>query len=164
MWETCLAAWKVGPSCPQYCDSQYELFGASYVEDELGIMSVKSGPIKLVWLSRISGMLSFLGASYILYDVLSSRKNRRTVYHQLVFGMALFDIVSGVIFATLPMWKDQVIELAHEVHGARGTEFTCKLQGFFVQLGFTSVFYNLSLTVYYLLVIVYGWGDFRVKR
>lgn len=37
-------------------------------------------------------------------------------------------------------------------------------QGFFVQLGLTSVFYNLLLSIYYKLTIVNGWREERLKR
>jgi hypothetical protein len=45
-----------------------------------------------------------------------------------------------------------------------GNDRTCNLQGFFTQFGITSSFYNASLSVYFLLVIRYGWQDSRIKR
>jgi hypothetical protein len=41
---------------------------------------------------------------------------------------------------------------------------TSFLQGFLIELGITSVFYNLVLSVYYKLTIVNGWREERLKR
>lgn len=115
----------------------------------------------LVWASRSSAMLSFLGAIFILYDILNNAKKRVGVYYQLLIGMAIFDIVtaSAWCLATLPLNEDE----AHYVLGAAGTEATCKTQAFFIQLGFTSVFYNVSLAAYYVLVVAYGWKEFQLR-
>jgi len=47
---------------------------------------------------------------------------------------------------------------------ARGNSATCTAQGFFIQLGISSPFYNLSLAVYYVLVISYNWREERIKK
>ena len=60
--------------------------------------------------------------------------------------MSLFDIVG----ATAWMLSTAPID-SEFVYGAVGTEATCKMQGVLVQLGFTSVYYNVSLSTYYLL-------------
>lgn len=118
----------------------------------------------LIWASRCSAFLSFFGASFILYSILTDPKSRTTVYHSLLIGMAIFDIVTAFAwcFATAPINKDD--QNALHVEGIMGTEGTCKAQAFFIQLGFTSVFYNTSLAVYYLLVIKYGWKEFQLKK
>ena len=50
------------------------------------------------------------------------------------------------------------------VWGASGTIGTCTTQGFFAQLSLSTVFYNGFLSVYYLLVIKYGWKEERIRR
>ncbi|CAB9503330.1 expressed unknown protein [Seminavis robusta] len=116
----------------------------------------------LIWLSRVAAILSFLGASYILYDTLSDKKARTTTYHQLLVGMATFDIVTAFAwrFATLPIDADK----AGHVEGAMGNAATCKTQAFFIQLGFTSVFFNVSLAIYYVLVVAQGWKEFQLQK
>lgn len=73
--------------------------------------------------------------------------------------MSFFDIIGALawMFSTAPINSDFV-------YGAIGTEATCKIQGWAFQIGFTSIFYNVSLSTYYLLVIVYGWRDRRLKK
>lgn len=116
----------------------------------------------LIWASRASAALTFLGASYILYDILTNPQSRRMVYHQLLIGMAIFDIFTAAAwaFATAPIPKEE----ASHILGAMGTETTCTIQGFFVQLGFTSVFYNVSLAIYYVLVVAFDWREFQLKK
>jgi hypothetical protein len=50
------------------------------------------------------------------------------------------------------------------LYGARGNEATCVAQGFFIQLGLATPFCNLALAVYYMLVIIYGWREDRIKK
>lgn len=142
--DLCEQAEQASFQCPVFCDQSY--LGADTEPKKKAI----------VWMSRVSAFLSFVGACYILYDVASDKKNRKTVYHQLLFGMASFDICTAVAwgFATAPIPSEKFW-----IYGAIGNEATCKTQAFFIQLGFTSVFYNVSLALYYLLVIVYAWRE-----
>jgi hypothetical protein len=118
----------------------------------------------LVWLTRSSAILSFLGACYILYDVLFYKGYREKVYYQLLAAMAVFDLCTAAAWslATHPLPLPE----AGYIYGANGGDggIGCTAQGFFVQLGFTSVFYNVSLSAYYVLVIVYGWREADLRR
>jgi len=113
-------------------------------------------------LSRIASLLSLLGSGYILWDVLSNPKNRVTVYHQLLAAMAFFDFINAVawVFARMPIPQ----EVSFYVAGSMGTKQTCKTQAFFIQLGYTSVLYNVSLSLYYVLVIVMGWRESDLRK
>jgi hypothetical protein len=51
-----------------------------------------------------------------------------------------------------------------ELFGAKGNEKTCTAQGFFIQIGTIACFLNVSLALYYLLTIKYGWTEERLKR
>ena len=44
-----------------------------------------------------------------------------------------------------------------------GNDTTCKLQGFMIQLGQTSMFYNLCLSLYFLLVVCFNWKERQIK-
>jgi len=144
--------------CPQnFCDFE-PLDQVS--RDYLGA-STEAQKKALVWMSRASAILSFMGAAFVLYDILSNRNYLKELYYELLAGMATFDIVTALawLFATAPI--DEAA--ASHVYGARGTEQTCTAQAFFIQLGFTSIFYNVSLAVYYVLVVAYGWKEFQLK-
>jgi len=116
----------------------------------------------LAWLPRVSAVLSMLGASYILWDVCHASK--RTVYHGLLFFMAVFDFCTAGAwaFTTAPI---PTIDLYTDyVYGVAGNDAFCKAQAFFIQLGVASVFYNAALATYYWLVIVRGWTEHRLQK
>lgn len=83
----------------------------------------------IVTVSRIAAVLSMVGAMYILWDSLSNKNRRRMVHHQLLVGMACFDICTAVAwaFATTPIPSEE----GYYVWGARGTSGTCTAQAFF---------------------------------
>eukprot|EP00980_Cylindrotheca_fusiformis_P029422 scaffold23472_cov106-Cylindrotheca_fusiformis.AAC.1 len=130
----------------------------------------------LVWILRVAGLLSAIGSSLILWHifVVSKKENRNrtlTMLQQLVCGMSIFDVSSSIanMFATLPIPEDTFFEststpMPTGVYGARGNSATCTAQGFFIQLGYTSAFYNLMLSVYYVLVIKKGMRETQIQR
>ena len=150
--DLCYRAEQAKHICSSFCQHKPDYLGADSTRRK------KS----LAWTSRAAAILSFIGACYILWDVLSKRKNRVACYHQILVGMACFDIATAVAWSlsTLPIPDDQ----GFYIEGAAGNDATCTAQGFFVQLGLTSVFYNVSLALYYVLVIVYNWRDCALKK
>eukprot|EP00980_Cylindrotheca_fusiformis_P014971 scaffold4097_cov102-Cylindrotheca_fusiformis.AAC.1 len=130
----------------------------------------------LAWILRIAGLLSAIGSSLILWDVFVASKkrnrNRRlTMLHQLLCGMSFFDFFSSIanMFSTLPIpvyryFESTSSRMPTAIYGAKGNSATCTAQGFFLQLGYTSAFYNLVLTVYYVLVIKKGMRETQLQR
>lgn len=117
----------------------------------------------LAWLPRVSAILSILGSMFIIYDTTKSQAKRKKVMNQLLCGLSIFDILGawGYVFTTLP------IPEFHEygpIWGAKGNEATCTAQGFFIQLGTISAYMNVSLAVYYYLVIKLGYEERRLKK
>ena len=117
----------------------------------------------LVWLPRVMAMVSFFSSAFIIYDTCKNEQGRRQLMNQLLSMLSLFDIFGalGYVFTTLPIPKDYEFG---PIMGANGSEASCKAQGFFIQLGTISAYTNVSLAVYYLLVIVYGWSEERVGK
>jgi len=121
----------------------------------------KTKEYALVWIPRVSGFRSLLGSSAIVVDVVRSRNNGITVNHSLVLVMSVFDIISSIcwILSAAP------IETPTWAEGAIGNQKTCRAQGFFYQLGYIgSISCNLTLSVYYLLVIVYNRREQQMKK
>ena len=87
--------------------------------------------------------------------------NKSGTYHRLVLGMSLCEISSSValFFTTWPIPRG-----TPGVYGAVGTQGTCNAQGFFSQFKISSVMYNASLSVYFVLVIVKKWRDDRILK
>jgi hypothetical protein len=83
----------------------------------------------------------------------------------LMVAMSVFDICSSIAWGltTLPIPQYQYGEPTG-MYGTRGNKATCKMQGFFIQLGYTSIFYNMSLSFYFLLVVRFGLKESQLKK
>jgi hypothetical protein len=69
------------------------------------------------------------------------------------------------ILSTAPEPKyepDTEPEVPTGIYGAVGNQASCTAQGFFFQLGYTGIFYNMVLTIHYVLVIKYGMRERRL--
>jgi hypothetical protein len=73
-------------------------------------------------------------------------------------AMSIFDLMGSAAYSltTLP------IPTEYYVQGAQGTQATCTAQGFFIQVGTTSAFINVSLAAYYYCIIKLGWSESKV--
>jgi hypothetical protein len=72
---------------------------------------------------------------------------------QIMLAMSTFDL-SGCIawsLSTVAIPKYTSNGAPTFIYGAEGNNISCKIQGFLFQLNFTSIFYNISLSTYYLL-------------
>lgn len=47
---------------------------------------------------------------------------------------------------------------------SRGNELTCKIQGIMIQLGQTSIYYNLCLSIYFYMVISLNWKEHQFDK
>jgi hypothetical protein len=121
--------------------------------------------VALAWVPRISASLSLFGSSMIICDILRDKNKRGSVFHGLMVAMSVFDIFSSIAWAlsTLPIPEYEFGEPS-AIYGAKGNKATCKTQAFFIQLGYTSIFYNMSLSFYFLLVVRYGMRESQLKK
>jgi hypothetical protein len=144
--------------CPdEFCDKKAQQINTDYLGAD-----TEAQKAALLWTSRAAAFLSFVGSTYILNDILWHQKKRQSVYYQLLIAVAIFDLVTSISWslATLPIDTST----AGHVYGARGHEKTCTAQAFFIQLGFSSMFYNVSLSLYYILTITRGWKEFQLRK
>jgi len=90
----------------------------------------------------------------IVSQVLQSKENRGNPQQRIVLMMSCLDLmVSGVWLFTdllVPDWSE-------DYYYHLGNQATCSFQGFIVQLSIGGVLTNASLSIYYFLVIVWGW-------
>ena len=78
----------------------------------------------LVWIARISGLLSLMGSLWIITDIARNRRKReKSLFHQLVFFISLFDCCTSTTFilGSAPIPEYQFGEPT-DVYGAVGTE------------------------------------------
>jgi len=115
----------------------------------------------LKWAPRATAILSAMGSLSVLYDVVKvMRTGRGTLFHKLMAQMSVFDFVGSVAlaFTSLPIPSEYYFT------GAGGNEATCTTQGFFIQVGTVACYTNVSLAVYYFLVIQKGWSESRLRK
>ena len=109
---------------------------------------------------KFTAFASAVGSSCACFLILrggsGSGSNQKRTYHRLVLGMSMCDFSASVawFFTTWPIPRG-----TPGVYGAVGTQQTCSAQAFFAQFSLSTVMYNATLCVYYVLVIVKGWKD-----
>lgn len=119
---------------------------------------------KNLWiiLCRTSGTISLLASLTLLVYIARDPKIRSNIYHQIILAIASSDIVSSICFvlADIPLPEYATVdgELVAVNTGL------CTAQGFFIQLGFSAMFFNASLTLFYMLSIAQGWTPSKIQR
>ncbi|KAL7532153.1 hypothetical protein ACHAXR_004470 [Thalassiosira sp. AJA248-18] len=115
----------------------------------------------LALLPKCTGFLSLLGSAFIFQDVVFHKKPVHRVYHRLVLGLSCSDMLASIV-NILSTWP--IPDGTANVYLASGTTQTCTAQGFFNELGnLATPLYNMSLCVYYVLVIRNGWAEDRIR-
>ena len=115
---------------------------------------------------RITGSLSALSSSLIIYLIFRSKAKLSTIYHRIMFGMSCADILGSTAMGltTLPMPRDSY--LYYDWAGTQlGNSGTCKAQGFFFVFGMICMFvYNVALCCYYACIIAFKMKEKVVKK
>ena len=115
----------------------------------------------LVWTPRPFAILSILGSSYIIRDVLfGSRTKGDKMSNRIVLGLSCSD----VLFSSLMFVSSWAVP-AGQAYGSMGTVGTCTTQGFLNAYAcIASQFYNASLAFCYLLMVRFGWNEEQLRR
>lgn len=122
------------------------------------------------------------------------KKRRGSTYHQLVGTASVFDMITSIVWMVGPAAvnaNSPDTKLDSGIYGANGNTATCRAQAYFYQLGteiiamrsdkltfrssnmltssfqrtgLTSVWINVSLTAYFMLVVVFGYRERLLKR
>ena len=108
---------------------------------------------------KITGLLSATLSGVIASVICRDPKKRGKVYQRLILGMSIAD-VSSSLWLAMSTWP---IPQETGILWAVGTVTSCNFQGFFTQFGISSPLYNMSLSVYYLLAVRFGWREERLK-
>lgn len=111
----------------------------------------------------VAALPSIIGATFIVQHIARSSVRRKLPGTSIVLGMSLMDLLyAGIsIFGTVVNPKNTV----RQDEWARGNWASCEAAGFLGHGAMVaSVLYNVSLTVYYLLTIRYGWSDRKIQN
>ena len=120
----------------------------------------------LVWVGRFCGLLSVIGSSLIIYDVVI--KSRKTAYNRrgqktktpmsnyILFLMSIADILASTsVFILGPVMVPQ-----GQAYQAVGNTATCTAQGFVNWAAICcGILYNTVMAMYYLLFLKFQWTE-----
>jgi len=105
-------------------------------------------------------LILFQGSSFIMFHILRCPSRRKNTANQILVGISVFDGIGSMTFILYGV----LAPASSGFYQSVGSDITCKLSGFLVQLGYTSMFYNMFLSIYYWLVINCGWTDRRLNK
>jgi hypothetical protein len=107
----------------------------------------------LEYVTYLTAPLSVAGSSLIIYVILSEGwpSLRKSVYHRLVLGMSTLDFINSLSMVVFGPWALPA-DYPYAV-GARGSVTTCTISGVFLNVIFGTMFYSLTLAVYFLFLI-----------
>ncbi|CAB9513542.1 expressed unknown protein [Seminavis robusta] len=120
----------------------------------------------LALLPIVPSLLSLGGSSTIIYVVFQHwrQKGRKTtVYHRLLVGMSLCDLVFSFWFPWMAFLTPSTTSSAHN-QWSIGTSGTCTFMGFIFNFAFTGLLYNAMLSYYFLLTARFGWRDEDIAK
>ena len=117
---------------------------------------------------RFTGGISVISSSMIIYMIFRSRQKLSTIYHRIMFGMSLADILTSVamLLTTLPMPTELSFDCPTSFAGTRlGNRQTCEAQGFFFFFGYIAMFsYNGTLFLYYTCTIAFQMKEEQIVK
>ena len=104
---------------------------------------------------KITGGLSALGSSYIIYDILKAERKRQSQYHRIMVAMSLLEFLVSFFGHFLSSWP---MPKGYQMY-AVGNDISCGIASFFYILGMLGTpLYNCSLVTHYTLVIKQKWS------
>jgi len=170
MWGGPVECWQVAEfyrgvnieADTDYCKSARTMNYICGCEDTSGYGGANSEAkrMALAWIPRVGAILSMLGSTLMIVEVLRDKEKRKKVIGELIISLSAFDIIGslGYAFTSYPTPEEDYI------YGARGNGVSCSIQGFFIQIGTISLYLNVSIAFYYLLIIQCSWREHRLKK
>jgi len=121
---------------------------------------------------KFTAFLSIIGSLGIVVQVLCNRKHRTKTMHRIVMGMSMCDILTSVWYFAgtwaIPSGTSSSFggNETETIFWAAGDSngVSCSFAGFFNQFAVATPLYNATLSVYFLLVVNYGWKDNRIAK
>ena len=112
---------------------------------------------------RTSGSVSAIASTCLILHILRSHHGLFTIYHRLVFGLCIGDILSSFAHAISSTMVPK--EMNYFVPGAQGNMTTCTAQGLLITVGaIAATLYNCSICCYYLAIIRYNKKDEYIRN
>jgi len=131
----------------------------TFIANETIMVSSPEAAVLAV-LVKPSALLSMIGSALIIREIMIDPKKRSLTYHRILFCMSVIDFSTSSWFfvSTWAIPKDTA-----NVFLASGTEGSCQAQGGLISLNIASPLYNLSLSIYYILMIKCKWTQESIR-
>jgi hypothetical protein len=124
-----------------------------------GLNLAQSVSLKVV--AAVSGTLSALGSLAIVWMVLTTRPEGRTVKFRILLGICVSDVVNSMVYM---VWSLPIPRDTPGVWGAMGNKQTCDFQAFVFTCHSVGSFYNGALGAYYWLSVCYNMSDEEIYK
>ncbi len=111
-------------------------------------------------ITTISSSISVVASFLVIFVVMASPRRLSTVYHRILFGTSIFDIMqsSAMAFTTLPMPSNMIYDQFQGL--IAGDDTSCSAQGFLISFGTTTgLSFNVILLLYYVFSMRYNRND-----
>ena len=113
----------------------------------------------------VASVPSILGAAYIVQHVFRSPKRRQRTLTRVICGMSVMDLLFSLTTVFSSTIAPSDIRSSTPGSLAIGNWSTCEAFGFISQgSSISSVIYNGTLTLYYLLTIRHGWSEQKCRQ
>lgn len=111
-------------------------------------------------ISKIAAAFSLIGSGYIIYDIVwKHKKQRKLTRNRILLALSTVDFCSS-LWVFIGSWATPDFYRFLQP-AASGNTQTCTVQGFFLQMGMATPWYNASLALHFLLSMHYGHGGQR---
>mmetsp|Transcript_2028 Transcript_2028/g.5841 ORF Transcript_2028/g.5841 Transcript_2028/m.5841 type:complete len:435 (+) Transcript_2028:285-1589(+) len=118
--------------------------------------------VALAIVPKVTASISIPCQFWIIKQVIiDHREKRGKATSRALFGMGCVDICASFGWF-LSTWAAPAG--TPDVPFASGTTGTCSFQGFLLQLAIGAPMYNCLLSLFYLLQIMYGWSEVRLRK
>jgi hypothetical protein len=112
----------------------------------------------------VTGTISFLSSSTIIYIIARSKGGIKTSYHRIILGLCIGDCLTSFVtlLTTIPMPKDVIYPFATASYG---NVATCEAQGLIYIIGIGICFaMNGMLNIYYLCTLRFNMPEKRFRN
>jgi len=113
----------------------------------------------LIIVAKITSVISIISSLFIIIDVLRSSKKLASSYHRIIFGMSVC-LILAFAWNLVDFW---FMPSENENNGNINIPL-CMMRRFFVIFDISVVMYNVTLSIYYFLVVKCNWSRARVCK
>ena len=114
------------------------------------------------YVSCAIGPLSMVGSALTLIAILRMKQSsRNTALHRMLGSLSCLDFISSLGFSFGPLLVTRNTQIPNQTWyiANLGTVGSCTLQGALLQIGYSSFFYSMCISIYYVMVARYNMSE-----